>query len=82
MIDQSLDHSDYYLQELCTVLPRTYPHAFIKLILKRMLQAPRTDAHVLLFEYVHLLLTMQLGAVRLIKLCYYYNSATILWTSQ
>ncbi len=40
-----------------TVLPRTllYTHAFIKLNLKRMLQAPRTDTHVLLFEYVRLL---------------------------
>ncbi len=69
---------------LGTVLPRTYAHAFIKLNLKRMLQAPRTDTHVLLFEYVRLffkLLTMQLSGVRLIELCY-NNCATVPpWTS-
>ncbi len=41
---------------VCTVLPRIYAHACIKLNLKRMLQAPQTDAHVLLFAYVRLLL--------------------------
>ncbi len=63
-----------------TVLPRTDAHAFIKLNLKRMLKATRTDAHVLLFENVRLLLnllTMQLSGVRLIELCYYNNSSTI-----
>ncbi len=34
-----------------TVLPRTYAHAFIKDV-----ASTRTDAHVLLFEYVRLLL--------------------------
>ncbi len=45
-----------------------------------MLQAPQTDAHVLLFEYVRLLLNClrcNLSGVRLIELCYYNNSATI-----
>ncbi len=40
----------------CTVLPRTEARAFNKLNEKRMLKAPRTDAHVLLFENVRLLL--------------------------
>ncbi len=60
---------------MTTVLPRTDAHAFIKLNLKRMLQATRIDAHVLLFKYAFII-KMQLCSVRLIELCYYNNSAT------
>ncbi len=44
------------LLKMGTVLPQTEARAFNKLNEKRMLKAPRIDAHVLLFENVRLLL--------------------------
>ncbi len=51
----SMTHKKKDCLEVPYYLEHTHMRVFIKLNIKRMLQALRTDAHVLLFKYVHLL---------------------------